>query len=336
MKGWIAAAIAVALVVAAGAFFLLRGGESGDLLRVANQRGSTKSMMIAAGVLDDASYRVEWSEFPAAQHLLEALGSGAVDLGLAGDAPFIFAYQSGSPIKAVGVQVMDARLPGGLAIIVRNGSPINSLRDLAGRRIATTRGSVGHYLVLQALEDEKLGADDVVTVFLPPGDAKAAFDRGSIDAWATWAPYTTLAITEGARIIADGSNYGLSASFEIAHESAIEPKQALIEDFLKREARALAWVQANPEIYAKVLSRETGLPIEIAREVVARNKRVAAPIDEAIIQHEQAIAERFARNGILKVSRPVAEAFDTRFSERIFTKRDPLAAGPPENEQESQ
>ena len=321
VKGWIVAAVAAALVVAAGAAFLLRGDASGDVLRVPNQRGSTKSMMIAAGVLRDAPYRVEWSEFPAAQHLLEALGSGAVDLGLAGDAPFIFAYQSGSPIKAVGAQVTQARLPGGLAIVVRKESPVNSFRDLAGKRIATTRGSVGHHLVLEALEREGLEADDVVTVFLPPGDAKAAFDRGSIDAWATWAPYTTLAIAEGARIVADGSAFGLSASFEIAHVSAIEPKQALIEDFLRREGQALAWVQANPETYAKVLSRETGLPIEIAREVVVRNRRAAAPIDAAIIRHEQAIADRFARNGILKVGRPVSEAFDTRFSDRI------LAAG---------
>lgn len=58
-------------------------------------------MMIASGLLTDARYRVEWSEFRAAQPLLEAVGSGAADLGLAADAPFLFAYESGSPIKAI-------------------------------------------------------------------------------------------------------------------------------------------------------------------------------------------------------------------------------------------
>jgi len=318
-KGWIAAIVAVALVIIAGAAFLLRGGEDGDVLRVANQRGSTKSMMIASGALEGAPYRVEWSEFPAAQHLLEALGSGSVDLGLAGDAPFIFAYQSGSPIKAVGAHAQEARQPGALAILVPKDSPIRSVRDLIGKRISTTRGSVGHHLILEALEREKLAADDVVIVFLPPGDAKAAFDRGSIDAWAMWSPYTIVALKEGARIIADGSAFGPSAGFEIAHIDSIEPKRALIEDFLKREAKALQWAQANPDAYAKVLSEETGLPIDIAKEVVVRNRRVAVPIDETIIRHEQEIADRFQRAGILQIKRPLSEAFDPGLTAALFS-----------------
>ena len=80
------------------------GGVSGDAdtLHVGSQRGGTKALMLASGVLDGAPYKIEWSEFPAAQHLLEAIGGGAVDVGLTGDAPFIFAYQSGSRIQAVG------------------------------------------------------------------------------------------------------------------------------------------------------------------------------------------------------------------------------------------
>lgn len=79
-------------ILATGGFLALaacgRGGEASATLKVGNQRGTTKALMLAAGVLDGAPYRVEWSEFPAAQSLLEALGSGAVDLGLVGDAPF--------------------------------------------------------------------------------------------------------------------------------------------------------------------------------------------------------------------------------------------------------
>lgn len=319
-KGWIAAIVAAVLVITAGAAFLLRGGEAGEVLRVANQRGSTKSMMIASGALEGAPYRVEWSEFPAAQHLLEALGSGSVDLGLAGDAPFIFAYQSGSPIKAVGAHAQPARQPGALAILVPKDSSIRSVRDLVGKRVSTTRGSVGHHLILEALEREKLAADDVVIVFLPPGDAKAAFDRGSIDAWAMWAPYTVAALKEGARIIADGSEFGPSAGFEIAHIDSIEPKRALIEDFLKREAKALQWAQANPDAYAKVLSKETGLPLDIAKEVAVRNRRVAVPIDDSIIRHEQEIADRFQRAGLLQIKRPLSEAFDAGLTASLFSQ----------------
>ena len=83
-------------IQAAGGFLALaacgRGGAASGTLRVGNQRGTTKALMLASGALDGAPYRVEWSEFPAAQNLLEALGSGAVDVGLVGDAPFQFAY----------------------------------------------------------------------------------------------------------------------------------------------------------------------------------------------------------------------------------------------------
>jgi ABC-type amino acid transport substrate-binding protein len=94
--------LAVVLVVALGIWTLAaRGGSSRPVLAVGSQRGGTKALMLASGALDGAPYRVEWSEFPAAQNLLEAIGAGAVDLGMASDAPFQFAYQNGQPIKAV-------------------------------------------------------------------------------------------------------------------------------------------------------------------------------------------------------------------------------------------
>jgi sulfonate transport system substrate-binding protein len=115
-KAWGMLAILLGLMVVAC-------GQGGDIavLRVANQKGSTRAMMEAAGVLKGASYRVEWSEFPAAQPLLEAVAGGAADLGLAGDAPFIFAYQSGAPVKAVGALATAGHPSDALGVIVRKG-----------------------------------------------------------------------------------------------------------------------------------------------------------------------------------------------------------------------
>ncbi|MGO7909938.1 ABC transporter substrate-binding protein, partial [Rhizobium leguminosarum] len=70
------------------------------VLKVGSQRGGTKAILIASGALEGAPYKIEWSEFAAAQPLLEAVGAQAVDLGEAGDAPFLFAYAGGSKIKA--------------------------------------------------------------------------------------------------------------------------------------------------------------------------------------------------------------------------------------------
>jgi sulfonate transport system substrate-binding protein len=307
------ALVAVAgITLAAATFYRSRD----TVLRVANQKGQVKAMMLASGALDGASYKVEWSEFPAAQPLLEAVGGGAADLGLAADAPFIFAYQSGSPVKAIAVQAPANQAPEALAIVVKSGSSIRGAQDLVGKSVATTRGSIGHHLLLQALERAKIPADNARITFLPPGDAKAAFDSGSIDAWATWTPYTNVAIKEGARVVVDAKDYGLPLYIDIANADSIAPKRALLSDFLKREAKAVAWARAHPDQFAQVLAKETGLPLDIARASFERSNRVSRPIDGKIIAHEEAITARFERAGLVRNPRPVSQAFDLSFAKQ--------------------
>ncbi|BBF70032.1 aliphatic sulfonate ABC transporter substrate-binding protein [Sphingomonas bisphenolicum] len=285
------------------------------ILRVANQKGQVRSMMIASGVLNGAPYTVEWSEFPAAQPLLEAVGGGAADLGLAADAPFIFAYQSGSPVKAIAVQAPANQASDALAILVKAGSPLKIAQDIVGKSVATTRGSIGHHLLLQALERAHIPADKVRVTFLPPGDAKAAFDSGAIDAWATWTPYTNVAIKEGARAVVDAKDYGLPLYIDVANADSIDPKRAMLADFLQREAKAVAWARAHPDQFAQVLAKETGLPLDIARASFDRNNRIAQPIDAKIIAHEQAITARFQKAGLTEGKREVAGAFDSSFGQ---------------------
>ena len=292
------------------------GGKDGgdEVLRVGSQRGGTKAVMLASGALDGAKYRVEWSEFPAAQHLLEALGSDAVDVGLVGDAPFMFAYQSGSRIQAVSAQRAPARVEGALAIIVPAGSSAKSIRDLKGKTVATTRGSVGHFLVIRALEAAHLPSNWVNITFLAPGDAKAAFSSGSIDGWSTWAPYLRPSIEAGARIVVDGKDFPQSYGFEVATQSAITGKTGLLKDFLARETKALAWARANPEPYAQVLARETGLPIEVARDYAIKNKRITVPLDAEALAAERDALNIFKRAGAIRGSRPIEQAFATGFA----------------------
>ena len=305
-----AAIVAVAGLGLAAATFH-RG--DGKVLRVANQKGQVKAMMLASGALEGAPYTVEWSEFPAAQPLLEAVGGGAADLGLAADAPFIFAYQSGSPVKAIAVQAPANQAAEALAILVKNGSPLRSPQDRVGKSVATTRGSIGHHLRLQTLERANIPVNKVRVTFLPPGDAKAAFDSGSIDAWATWTPYTNVAIKEGARTVADAKDYGLPLYIDIAHADSIDPKRAMLADFLKREAKAVAWARQHPDQFAQVLSKETGLPLDIARASFERSNRVSRPIDAGIVAHEEAITARFQKAGLITGPRDVRLAFDDSF-----------------------
>ncbi len=285
-------------------------GKSGDVLKVGSQRGSTKSLMLAAKALDGAGYGVEWSEFPAAQNLLEALGSGAVDVGLVGDAPFQFAFQSGSPIFAAGAMATTATIPGALGILVAGSSHPRDINDLLGRKVATTHGSIGHYVILRALQANGHPSNAVQLAFLSPSDSQAALQTGVVDAWSTWAPYTVAAVAAGARTLINGLDYARGIAFDVASEAAMTGKRAILSDFLARETRALAWAKDHGDAFAKVLSHETGLPLPIAQGTVACSLRLRTAIDPHLIADQQVILDTFRTSGDIATPRPIAKAFD--------------------------
>ena len=304
--------VVVAILLLAGIYaWVARGGAAAtaNVLDVGSQRGGTKALMLASGVLDGAPYKVEWSEFPAAQNLLEAIGAGAVDIGLAGDAPFQFAYQSGQPVRAIGALASKPRPPGALDIVVPARSDIRDTAGLRGKRIATTRGSIGHYLLLRALEAAHLKPTDVQIVFLSPGDTKAAFDSGSIDAWSTWSPYVPTVLASGGRILTEGSDYVTGYAFDAANGQSVVAKKALLTDFLQREARAYVWAKGHPQAYARVLAHETGLPLAIALYHVEHMPLARVPIDEALKSEERDVVARFRSAGALAGAQPLDAAY---------------------------
>ncbi len=192
-------------------------------LRLADQKGNMRAQLEAAGALDELTYDIRWFEFPAAAPLAEALNAGAVDAGIIGDAPLLFALAAGARLKAIAVDKSD---PYGTAVLVRGDSPLRSANDLKGQRIATGRGSIGHFVALKALASVGLGEKDVEFRFLGPVDAKMALANGSVDAWATWEPYTALAETaDKARVLVDGRGLWAGNSFLAATDSALATRR---------------------------------------------------------------------------------------------------------------
>ena len=268
-----------------------------SVLRVGDQRGGSRALMEAAGVLSGVPYKIEWSEFPAAAPLLEALNAEAIDTGIVGDAPFTFAAASGAPIRAIMATQQDQ---GGLAILVPANSPIKSLADLKGKRIGTGRGSVGHQLVLAALEADKLTKNDVALTFLLPAEAKAALTSGSLDAWSTWEPYTSQLVLSGeARIVRDGQDITPGLGFQAAHVDSIRTKRAELEDFVRRLAKARVWGTVNNASYAETWSKLIGLPKEIPLLWFSRANTRPVPIDSAVVAAEQRTIDLYVRNGLI-------------------------------------
>jgi len=245
-------------------------------LRVGDQKGNSQAVMEAAGVLKDVPYKIEWKEFPAAAPLLEALGAGAIETGLVGDAPFTFAAAANVPVKAIGA-IRQSRE--GLAVLVPRESKIQGFEDLRGKKIATGRGSIGHQLILAALESRGWSPSDVQIVFLAPSDAKVAYTQGSVDAWSTWEPYVSQeeVLFQSRRVItAEGLTPGLG--FQVASPNAIRDKRPELEDFLRRLTAARAWSQTNVGVYAETWGRLMSIPPAVPLNDIGANNFVRAPV----------------------------------------------------------
>jgi sulfonate transport system substrate-binding protein len=159
-------------------------------VRVGYQKYGTFLLLKARGLLErrlaPLGYAVSWTEFPGGPQLLEALNVGALDFGVTGEAPPIFAQAAGAPLVYVGDE---PPAPRSEAILVAKDSPLHQVTDLKGKSVALNKGSNVHYLLVRALEKAGLQYSDVKTVFLAPADARAAFEHGSVDAWAIWDPF---------------------------------------------------------------------------------------------------------------------------------------------------
>jgi sulfonate transport system substrate-binding protein len=284
-------------------------------LRVGDQKGNSQAVMEAAGVLKDVPYKIEWKEFPAAAPLLEALGAGAIETGLVGDAPFTFAAAANVPVKAIGAIRQTGE---GLAVLVPRESAARSFEDLKGKKIATGRGSIGHQLILAALESRGWSASDVQIVFLAPSDAKVAYTQGSVDAWSTWEPYVSQeeVLFHSRRVItAQGLTPGLG--FQVASPNAIRDKRPELEDFLRRLTAARAWSLTNVSAYAETWGRLMNIPPAVPLNWLSRAKIRIAPIDDGVVADEQKTIDLYFRAGLIKRKLDAADIVDRSFSEAI-------------------
>ncbi|GBR04102.1 aliphatic sulfonate ABC transporter substrate-binding protein [Acetobacter oeni] len=259
------------LLSASGAYFLPR-----------------HSVRAASGLTTGIVVPLQWSLFAGAPMLIQALTADAVDVGVIGDAPLVFAQAGASPIKAVAAIQTDGTMT---AVIVRKDSPIRSVKDLKGRSVATLKSQTGHYLMLAALREAGLRDDDVRFVFIPPAAARMALQTGSVDAWATWGPYIAEAkINDGAREIVNGGHLMSGLSYVVATTAELRTRRDDIIAYTRLLRDGHQWMLTHEEDYATAWGKETGLSLPVAREVVRTMKATVTPIDPAIIQKQQFVS----------------------------------------------
>ena len=262
------------------------GWQKGSTLSIVKARGNLEARLKAEGV------KVTWTEFPAGPQMLEGLNVGSIDIGVVGETPPVFAQAAGADLVYFG---NEPPAPRAEKILVPKDSPIRTLADLKGKRVVLNRGSNVHYLLVRALESANLKYGDVEVAYLPPADARAAFERGSLDAWAIWDPFGAAAEAQiGARILADGTGITNNYNFYIASRPFAQKYPQVLASALEAINETGEWVGKNQKEAAAIVAPQIGLPVEIAEVSVSRYGYGVKPLSDEVIRHQQQMADTLA------------------------------------------
>ncbi|WP_262057220.1 ABC transporter substrate-binding protein [Streptomyces sp. STR69] len=291
-------------------------GKGSLTLNVGDQKGGSEAVLRAAGELKNLDYKIKWSTFTSGPPLLEAVNAKAVDIGGVGNTPPVFAAGAGSKIKVVAAWHGTSE---GDAVLVPKDSKLTSPQQLKGKSIAVAQGSSAHFQLVASLKAAGLALSDVKVKYLQPADALAAFTSGKVDAWAVWDPYTSQILqAEQGRVLTTGQGVTNGLTFQVAAPGALQDKKkaAAIKDYLDRLRRAQTWVFSHQEAWAKVWSKDTGLPYAVALASVKRTNstRVSVAVDPPLIASEQQIADTFTQLKLIPRKVDFAEFVDTRYN----------------------
>jgi sulfonate transport system substrate-binding protein len=255
-------------------------------------------------LLEPQGYTVEWSEFNTGLSVVEALASGNIDFGTVGDAPSIFGLARGLDFVYV---ASESSAPETEGILVHGDSPIQTIADLKGKKVAYNKASIAQYLLTKALESVGLTMDDVQSVYLVPSDASIAFAQGDVDAWVVWDPYFSVAAANGNRILTDAKGLVPYRTFYLSRQEFVNQHPEVVQSVIGELQKAGEEMNENPHEAAEILSQATRIPVSVWESVLKKKRSDAHFIDQQAIDDLQRLADDFLQMGLIDKSIQVDE-----------------------------
>jgi sulfonate transport system substrate-binding protein len=264
--------------------------------------------------------KVSWVLSQGSNRSLEYLNSSSIDFASTAGLAAVLSRANGSPIKTVYI----ASRPEWTALAVAKDSPIKTVADLKGKKIAATKGTDPYLFTLRALQQAGLTKDDVELVHLQHPDGRVALEKGDVDAWAGLDPHLAASqVQAGSRLLyrnVDFNSYGVLS----VTEAYAKAQPHTIDTVLKAYEKARAWARQNPDELAKLLATESGLPLEVAKLQLSRTDfSNAQPGAEHIAALKAAapilVSEGLVRKGV-DVNQVVDQLIDPQFSAAVIGK----------------
>jgi len=226
--------------------------------------------------------KINWVLSQGSNKALEFLRGGSIAFGQTAGSAALLGRANGAPVQAIGVTT-NAEWT---AIVVPANSPIKSLADLKGKRIAATPGTDPDIFLLRTLATVGLSAGDITLVPLQHPLGRQALAAGQVDAWAGLDPFMAEAqlidhdklIYRNPKLISPGTLL-VREDFEAAHPE-------IVKAVLTAYNKARDWAIANPDGTAAILAAESHLPLDVAKLQLSRSHfkgEAITPADQSAI-----------------------------------------------------
>ncbi|MGE8557486.1 aliphatic sulfonate ABC transporter substrate-binding protein [Acinetobacter sp. UBA3106] len=263
---------------------------------------------------------IKWVFSQGSNRSLEYLNSGSVDFSSTAGLAAALSRANGSPIKTIYIQSQ----PEWTALVVSKNSPIKTIKDLKGKKIAATKGTDPFLFTLQALETAGLNKKDVQLVHLQHPDGKTTLERGQVDAWAGLDPLMASAqVQSGAKLLYRNVGFNSYSVLSVKEQFANQSPEA-IEAVVKAYEQARKWAKANPSKLAELLARESKLPVPVAKLQLSRtnfdqNIPTAKHINALKKSGSILTEEELVRSGT-NVNQVIDQLFDAKYAQKIVGK----------------
>lgn len=223
---------------------------------------------------------VRWLFSAGSNKANELVSSNASDFGSTAGAAALLARTNGVPLKTVYIYSK----PEWTALVTPKDSPITSVADLKGKKIAATRGTDPFFFLLRSLREAGLSQSDVEIVNLQHADGRLALERGQVDAWAGLDPHMANAeLSAGATLLYRNIDFNTFGVLNV-REEFLQKYPDYVKRVIAQYERARQWILDNPDKAAEILAREAKLDLAIAKKQLTErtvlDKDVGAPNDK--------------------------------------------------------
>lgn len=277
--------------------------KAGDTVRIGYQKSSTLiTVLKTRGTLEQRlgalGVKVTWHEFASGLPLLEALNVGAIDVSAdVADTVPVFAQAAGAQLTYI---AQESPSPSAQAIVVKADSNIKTLADLRGKRVGFAKAAGAHYLLIAALEKAGLSLKDIQLAYLAPADGRAAFERGSIDAWVIWDPFLAAVQRQAqVRVLTDGRGLADYQRYYLASTPYAKTRPDIVKVIVDSLSETGKWVKQSPKDAAALLAPVWGLDVATVEQANARRSYEVRAVLPERLGEQQKIADAFLAEGLL-------------------------------------